>query len=71
MKLNKYIIKRLKESWPVSGRDGDTELFYGNPMPTEEDVELWIDEWYRDVYERGPPIWLVGKRWNDKKDKEV
>jgi hypothetical protein len=70
MKLNKYILKKLEESWPVSGRDGDTELFYGNPMPTEEDIEQWIAEWYKDIYDRRPPTWLCGKRWYDRRQQK-
>jgi len=69
MKLNKYIRQKLSETWPVSGREGDKELFYGNPLPTDDDIEGWIFSWYEEIYERTPPIWLAGNRWYDRRRK--
>ena len=71
MKLNKYIRQKLSETWPVSGRRGKEfeELFLGNPLPTEEDIEGWIAEWYEEIHERSPPLWLAGNRWYDRRKK--
>ena len=71
MKLNKYIRQKLSETWPVSGRREEEELFYGNPLPTEEDIEEWIGEWYKDIYGRDPPTWLCGKRWYDRRQQKI
>ena len=44
MKLNKYIVKKLNETWPSKG------------IPSEEDMEDWIVEWYNDTFkELGKP----------------
>ena len=71
MKLNKYIRKKLSETWPVSGRRGKEleELFLGNPLPTDEDIEGWIFSWYKEIYDRTPPTWLAGSRWYDRRKK--
>ena len=69
MKLSKFIRHKLSETWPVSGRREDEELFYGNPLPTGEDIGEWITEWYKETYERAPPIWLVGPTWKDRRVK--
>ena len=65
MKLNKYLYKKFtqeheefvipSENWPF----------------TEEDVEKWIVEWYKDVYDREPPLWLTGKRWYDRRQQKI
>ena len=64
MKLNKYLYKKFtqeheefvipSEDWPF----------------TEEDIEEWIHEWYRTIYDRQPPMWLAGERWYDRKRKK-
>ena len=42
------------------------------PVPiTEEDIEGWITEWYEEVYDRKPPLWLVGKRWYDRRQQKI
>ena len=42
------------------------------PVPiTEEDIEEWITEWYKEVYDRTPPLWLVGKRWYDRRQQKI
>tara|TARA_R100000963_G_C4541304_1_gene38311 strand:- start:183 stop:362 length:180 start_codon:yes stop_codon:yes gene_type:complete len=58
MKLNKWIFKKIKE----------LDYLVDNTIPSEEDIEMWIIEWYESIYERQPPLWLTGKRWNDKKE---
>ena len=65
MKLNKYLYKKFtqehehfvipSENWPF----------------TEEDVENWIVEWYKDIYDREPPLWLTGKRWYDRRQQKI
>ena len=52
MKLNKYINKKLHETWP---RDG---------IPDEDIINTWIVEWYEEIYERTPPMWLAGPTWS-------
>ena len=69
MKLNKYIIKKLHETWPEKG------------IPTEEDMEDWIVEWYMESFKdinsgkdgkpRMPPTWLAGPRWYDRRRKMI
>ena len=65
MKLNKYLYKKFtqeheefvipSENWPF----------------TEEDIEEWIVEWYKDIYDREPPLWLTGKRWYDRRQEKI
>ena len=65
MKLNKYLYKKFtqehehfvipSEDWPF----------------TEEDIEQWIVEWYKDIYDREPPLWLTGKRWYDRRQQKI
>ena len=56
MKLNKYICKRL------------SEIDYA---VTEEDIEEWIYEWYKEIYDRTPPTWLAGDRWYDRRKRKI
>ena len=61
MKLNKYIYIKLMQ-----------KEFDLRPVPiTEEDIEGWITEWYEEVYDRKPPLWLVGKRWYDRRQQKI
>ena len=61
MKLNKYIYSKLV------GVDVGTI--------TEEDIDDWIADWYNETFPnfrdetkpRGPPLWLAGPRWYDRK----
>ena len=65
IKLNKYLYKKFtqeheefvipSENWPF----------------TEEDIEQWIVEWYKDIYDREPPLWLTGKRWYDRRQQKI
>tara|TARA_R100000963_G_C4604719_1_gene77189 strand:- start:40 stop:228 length:189 start_codon:yes stop_codon:yes gene_type:complete len=57
MKLNEYITKKLHETWPIDG------------IPTEERIEKWIVEWYRNTFVSVnstkpalPPQWLANWR---------
>jgi hypothetical protein len=69
MKLNKYIIKKLHETWPEKG------------IPSEEDMEDWITDWYMESFKeinsgkdgkpRAPPIWLAGRRWYDRRQDKI
>ena len=70
MKLNKYIVKKLNETWPSKG------------IPTEEDMEDWITDWYMGTFQevgcdgdipkpRGPPMWLAGPRWYDRRQQKI
>ena len=56
MKLNKYICKRL------------SEIDYA---VTEDDVEEWIFEWYQEIYDRQPSMWLAGDRWYDRRKRKI
>ena len=57
MKLNKYITNKLHETWPSEG------------IPSEDTVEEWVFSWYKEIYDRTPPIWLAGNRWYDRRKK--
>ena len=71
MKLNKYIHGKLKEG---------NEDYMGYEA-TEEDIEDWIVDWYNDTFKelkegakevpRGPPMWLAGARWYDRRDRKI
>ena len=69
MKLNKYIYTRLME-WDFSDK------------LTEEYIEGWITDWYMDTFQeigcggeipkpRGPPMWLAGPRWYDRRKRII
>ncbi len=55
MKLSKYIRHKLDETWP---RDG---------IPPEDIINSWIVEWYKEIYERDPPMWLAGETWHQRR----
>lgn len=65
MKLNKYIYSKLV------GVDVGTI--------TEEDIDDWIADWYNDTFintrddkkPRGPPMWLCGPRWYDRRKRMI
>jgi len=69
MKLNKYIRQKLNETWPSQG------------IPSEEDIEEWITNWYMESFEeincgkggepRAPPMWLAGRRWYDRRQEKI
>tara|TARA_B100000749_G_C18176252_1_gene361952 strand:- start:264 stop:509 length:246 start_codon:yes stop_codon:yes gene_type:complete len=69
MKLNKYIHAKLNETWPENG------------IPTEEDVDDWISDWYMSTFKdincgddgnpRAPPMWLCGPRWYDRRKRMI
>ena len=53
MKLNKYLYNKLM--------DEERDV---SPVPvTEDDIEMWIFQWYESIYDRKPPMWLAGDRW--------
>ena len=69
MKFNKYIYAQLEKK---------QIRFLENEDITEDDIEDWIVEWYNDTFKelgkpeekdkpRGPPMWLAGPRWYDRK----
>ncbi len=72
MKLNKYIYAKLKEG-------NEDYLGHETHLPTKEDIEDWITEWYMDTFTEGglgkessakprpPPMWLAGPRWYDRR----
>ena len=57
MKLNKYIYEKLND---------EERNLSSNPI-TEEEIEMWIFQWYESIYERHPPLWLAGDRWYDRR----
>ena len=69
MKLNKYIREKLNKTWPSDG------------MPTEEDIENWITDWYMESFKeinsgkdgkpRAQPMWLAGRRWYDRRQQKI
>ena len=60
MKLNKYIFKMMS--------DEDGAMRSG---VTEDEVEIWVCQWYVDVYGRQPPQWLAGDRWYDRRKRKI
>ena len=75
MKLNKYIYAKLKEG-------NEDYLGHETNLPTEEDIEDWITEWYMDTFKeinmgetagvpRPPPMWLAGPRWYNRRDRKI
>ena len=38
---------------------------------TEDDIEEWIHSWYKEIYDKTPPIWLAGSRWYDRRDRKI
>lgn len=51
-----------------------------SPIPiTEEDIDDWIADWYNDAFPnfrdetkpRGPPMWLCGPRWYDRRKRII
>ena len=68
MKLNKYLYKKITER-------RHEEI---HPL-TEEDLDDWIADWYNDTFinirdeskPRGPPMWLCGPRWYDRRKRMI
>ena len=69
MKLNKYIYSKM------------LEVEYENLPWSEDDIEGWIVDWYNDAFKelkegareapRGPPMWLAGGRWYDRRERKI
>jgi hypothetical protein len=76
MKLNKYIYKRLAESFEKNEYDW---IGKRSTVITEEDIDDWIADWYNDTFPnfrdntkpRGPPMWLCGPRWYDRRKRMI
>ena len=72
MKLNKYIYAKLIE-------DNEDYMGYECNFPSEEDIDDWIADWYNDTFinirdgskPRGPPMWLCGPRWYDRRKRMI
>ena len=72
MKLNKYIHKQLKEG-KLTVDEGIINC------PSEETIDDWIADWYNDTFinirdgskPRGPPMWLCGPRWYDRRKRMI
>jgi len=67
MKLNKYIYKKIAERYGL----GDTPYTPAEGLISENEIEEWIVDWYKDIYERLPPIWLAGDRWYDRRKRKI
>jgi len=69
MKLNKYIYSKM------------LEVEYESLPWSEDDIEDWIVDWYNDTFKelkegakevpRGPPMWLAGPRWYNRRDRKI
>jgi hypothetical protein len=76
MKLNKYIYKKLEESFEMNEFDW---IGKRSTVVTEEDIDDWIADWYNDTFinirdeskPRGPPMWLCGPRWYDRRKRMI
>ena len=61
MKLSKFICARIT-----------MEYHSGQVYKTlEEDSQTWLTEWYKDIFDKDPPVWLAGKRWYDRRKKII
>ena len=58
MKLSKFLYSKLTE--------GD-----GEPVFSVDTLDEWIAEWYQEIYDRAPPIWLSGPRWYDRRKRKI
>ena len=70
MKLNKYIYEMLMSD--KCGRFIEERGPKGiHQKETEDEIEQWIHDWYKEVYDRKPPMWLAGARWYDRRAKKI
>ena len=61
MKLSKFICARIT-----------MEYHSGQVYKTlEEDIETWLTEWYKDIFDKDPPVWLAGNRWYDRRKRII
>ena len=58
IKLSKFLYSKLTE--------GD-----GEPVFSVDTLDEWIAEWYHEVYDRAPPVWLSGPRWYDRRKRKI
>ena len=58
MKLSKFLYSKLTE--------GD-----GEPVFSVDTLDEWIAEWYQEIYDRAPPVWLSGPRWYDRRKRKI
>ena len=58
MKLSKFLYSKLTE--------GD-----GEPVFSVDTLDEWIAEWYHEIYDRAPPVWLSGPRWYDRRKRKI
>ena len=58
MKLSKFLYSKLTE--------GD-----GDPVFSVDTLDEWIAEWYHEIYDRAPPVWLSGPRWYDRRKRKI
>ena len=58
MKLSRYLNSKLTE--------GD-----GEPIFDVDALDEWISEWYHEVYDKAPPVWLSGPRWYDRRKRKI
>ena len=65
MKLNKYLYKKFTEEHEEFVIPSENWPF------TEEDIEQWIVEWYKDIYDREPPQSITGKIWYDRRQQKI
>ena len=61
MKLNKYICNKINE----------LDYVFDNVIPSADDIEMWIFQWYESIYDRKPPMWLAGDRWYDRRKRII
>ena len=61
MKLNIYIWNKINE----------LDYLVDNVIPSEDDIEMWIFQWYESIYDRKPPMWLAGDRWYDRRKRII
>ena len=58
MKISKFLYSKLTE--------GD-----GEPVFSVDTLDEWIAEWYHEISDRAPPVWLSGPRWYDRRKRKI
>ena len=61
MKLSKFISARITMEY----HSGQVYKWL------EDDIAQCLAEWYRDIYDKDPPVWLAGKRWYDRRKRII
>ena len=67
------------EKYEIELTDVSPIRFLDKENINEELIEDWITDWYNDTFKdiddedkpRGPPMWLAGPRWYDRRRRKI